>query len=658
MGSEKKILKKIISSLSAVLLAVCLFMLPEISVCTQATEVKELTPSVDTVLETVGNYILSVDTNPDYSSTWNVVGLLRSGRTVPTGYIETYYNNTVNYLENNDWKLSRTKYSDYSKLIIGMTAIGKDVRDIDGHNILSYLSDYSKVKLQGFNGPVWALIALNCHPDYEIPLDLGASEQTTEEGLIEYILKRETTKGGWTLYGDTPDTDITGMTIQALSSYYGKRDDVTEAIDRALSWLSSSQNEEGGYSTLNGNSTTETSESDAQVIVALSALGIDSAADSRFIQPNGKGVLSRLFDYYISAGDNKAGFMHVFAGSDNNGGGAAGTLNGMATEQGMYATAAYKRLLTGKTALYDMSDIEISPGEKVDPVKPDATTQKQEETTKSSSKTTQTKKTTTKKKVTGLYLDYKQISVQKGKTRTLKLTISPSNASNKKVKWSTSNKKIATVTQKGKVKGIKAGKAKITVTARDGSKKKANCIVVVYTTGGNTSSSGNRNGSSSSTTRYSGQTTGGQSNGYWGNSTSGNGSGNQATINNGNTGGGNPSGNTSSNGNTSGTNPEGNTQAGAWTFDGDSYVPESGETTVEDNDVTEEDSWDAEEDTEEDEEEMISEEEEEEGSHLPAWLSVLFGLFSTGGIAATMKVPWLSVRDKLWILIFSKRRRR
>ena len=44
--------------------------------------------------------------------------------------------------------------------------------------------------------------------------------------------------------------------------------------------------------------------------------------------------------------------------------------------------------------------------------------------------------------------------------------------------WKSSNKKVATVTKKGKVKGIKKGSAKITVTTKDG-KKKATCTVTV-----------------------------------------------------------------------------------------------------------------------------------------------------------------------------------
>ncbi len=66
-----------------------------------------------------------------------------------------------------------------------------------------------------------------------------------------------------------------------------------------------------------------------------------------------------------------------------------------------------------------------------------------------------------------------------GKKVTLKAAITPAAASNKKVKWTTSNKNIATVTTGGVVTGKKAGTATITATATDGSGKKAACKVTV-----------------------------------------------------------------------------------------------------------------------------------------------------------------------------------
>ena len=79
-------------------------------------------------------------------------------------------------------------------------------------------------------------------------------------------------------------------------------------------------------------------------------------------------------------------------------------------------------------------------------------------------------------KVSGVSL--KNASVDVGKEVTLSASVAPSNATNKAVTWSSSNTKIATVNANGKVKGVKAGTAKITVTTNDG-KKTASCNVTV-----------------------------------------------------------------------------------------------------------------------------------------------------------------------------------
>lgn len=422
-------------------------------------EAESLNPSIDTVLNSVRSYLLLHDTNPDINSSWHVIGLARSGLSVPEKYNTTYYNNVVNELIEKNWVLTKTKYSEYSKLILGLTAIGKDAQNIMGHNLLACLSDFTNITKQGFNGPVWALIALNSHPSYTIPTDASAKEQTTEEGLIQYLLDRQLSDGGWALSGEQGDSDMTGMTVQALSFYYGKRDNVTSSIEKALTWMAENQLESGGYATVDGSQKTETSESTVQIITALTGLSIDPAKDSRFVK-NGKWPMSRLFRFYLSEG----GFMHVEPAS-----GATGSLNGIATEQGFYGTIAYQRMLNGKTFLYDMSDVTLMKGEQPEGSLA-ATTASTQATTETASKTV---------KVINVTLDYSQITVVKGKTKTLKATITPANATNKKVKWTTSNSKIATVSQKGVVTGKKAGSAKITVTAQDGSKKKAVCTVKV-----------------------------------------------------------------------------------------------------------------------------------------------------------------------------------
>lgn len=123
------------------------------------------------------------------------------------------------------------------------------------------------------NGPIWALLALNCHPEYSFPKNSSAKEQNSEDALVNFLMQSELSGGGWALIGNNPDSDITGMTLQALAPYYHQAgyEDVTAAIDRALTVLSKMQNDDGGYSTMG----VETEESCAQIITALCSLGID-----------------------------------------------------------------------------------------------------------------------------------------------------------------------------------------------------------------------------------------------------------------------------------------------------------------------------------------------------------------------------------------------
>jgi len=81
--------------------------------------------------------------------------------------------------------------------------------------------------------------------------------------------------------------------------------------------------------------------------------------------------------------------------------------------------------------------------------------------------------------VTGVTLDLTTLNLKvEGKTPTLNATVAPGKASNKKIKWTTSNSGVATVNS-GEVIAISAGSAVITVTTEDGGKT-ASCAVTVY----------------------------------------------------------------------------------------------------------------------------------------------------------------------------------
>ena len=297
----------------------------------------DLMANLDTIYKTTGDFMATLGT-PTVNSTggeWMVIGLARSGRTVPAGY----YDNVVKYVKANadaNERLHPTKVTDNARVILALTAIGKDVTNVGGHNLLKGLDNMDYVQAQDINGPIFTLIALDSH-NYPTMGDV------TREKLIQVILDAQLPGGGWNLSAENADPDMTAMAIQALAPYYKTNETVKAAVDKALEALSALQRTDGGFDSWG----TVNSESCAQVIVALTALGIDPTADSRFVK-NGHTVLDALAGFYVTGG----GFRHT----------AGGERNDMATEQGYYALAAYYRFANTQTRLYDMSDVTIQTG--------------------------------------------------------------------------------------------------------------------------------------------------------------------------------------------------------------------------------------------------------------------------------------------------------
>ena len=82
-------------------------------------------------------------------------------------------------------------------------------------------------------------------------------------------------------------------------------------------------------------------------------------------------------------------------------------------------------------------------------------------------------------KVTGISLNYTSVSLVKGDTRQLRATVTPSNATDKTVKWSSSNSSVAWVSSDGLVTAVERGTATITCKANDGSGVTGICDVTV-----------------------------------------------------------------------------------------------------------------------------------------------------------------------------------
>ena len=297
--------------------------------------------SVQTEMQGSAAYMVSAVKAPEVSSIggeWAVLGLARSGYSVPKDYFDTYYANVEKYVKSCKGVLHDRKYTEYSRVILALTAIGRDPSNVAGYNLLTPLGDFEKTIWQGLNGPIWALIALDSG-NYTIPKNTTAKTQSTRQLFVDEILNRQQKDGGWTLddTGDS-DPDMTAMVLQALAKYQDQSA-VKAATDKALTFLSKAQDRNGGFASWG----TVNAESTAQVIVALCELGI-SLDDSRFVK-NGHGLIENLLTYRQSNGS----FMHTLDSAEGN--------NQMATEQCFYALVAADRAENGKSSLYRMNDV-------------------------------------------------------------------------------------------------------------------------------------------------------------------------------------------------------------------------------------------------------------------------------------------------------------
>jgi hypothetical protein len=300
--------------------------------------------TIKTAVNKATEYMISAVKAPQVGSVggeWAVIGLARGGYKAPE-YYRNYYASVEKYVKTREGVLHERKYTEYSRVIIALTAIGKDPADVAGYNLLTPLGDYDKTIWQGLNGPIWALIALDAG-GWPMPENPDAKTQATRDMYVDRILECQSPDGGFSLFNDsaavserTSDPDITGMALQALAKYQN-RSDVKKSADNALAYLSNKQDENGGFSSWRATN----SESVVQVIVALCELGVP-LDDARFVK-NGKTTLDNLLTYQTASG----GFLHASDGD--------GKSNQMASEQGLYGLVAALRASEKQSALYHMS---------------------------------------------------------------------------------------------------------------------------------------------------------------------------------------------------------------------------------------------------------------------------------------------------------------
>lgn len=249
--------------------------------------------------------------------------------------------------------IEHVRVTELQRMALAYTASGGNVRDISGKNLLadaSYGRGLAYLNRQGILALDYALIVLDSGA-YAVP----KNAQTTRDEIVNSILSRRLSDGGFALTGSRADTDVTAMTVTALAPYYKKNEKVRTAVDAALSCLSDMQKDDGTFTSYGK----KNSESCAQAAVALTALGIDPQKDSRFIK-NGVSALDAMFYFQKDSG----GFSHLENGQEND----------LATYQALYALVAYYSFLKGMQGLYNFTD-ESNP--QVEVTEPPQTGEKQ-----------------------------------------------------------------------------------------------------------------------------------------------------------------------------------------------------------------------------------------------------------------------------------------
>lgn len=261
---------------------------------------------------------------------WAVLGLARGG-CGDAAWFETYSDNLVAYVQAQDGVLHARKYTEYARVVLALTAIGKDPRDVGGYDLLAPLGDFERVTFQGLNGAVFALLALDAG-GYAVPTAPVGQTQATREGYLAEILTYTVPGGGFALDEDAADADvdITAMTLCALAPYCNDAA-VRNAARDALLWLAAAQGADGDYGS---------AESNAQVLIALAAYGI-APTDARFVK-NGSSALDALRMYAVPDG----GYCHATGDAE---------ANPMASEQALLALVAVTRQSAGESGLYAMT---------------------------------------------------------------------------------------------------------------------------------------------------------------------------------------------------------------------------------------------------------------------------------------------------------------
>ena len=144
--------------------------------------------------------------SPGYGDEWTVLGLARGVYfAVDSDYFAHYYADVaakapeLTAASGRDGALNAYKSTDNSRVILALSAIGRDATQVGGCDLTAPYADFSWVRNQGINGPVFALLALDSR-NY-LP---GSA---VRRQCVDAILAAELSGGGWAMSGAAADPE-------------------------------------------------------------------------------------------------------------------------------------------------------------------------------------------------------------------------------------------------------------------------------------------------------------------------------------------------------------------------------------------------------------------------------------------------------------------
>lgn len=385
-----------------------------------------------------------------YGQEWVVYSFLQSGQTLTPEQRQAYYDSVLKEIQG--WT-ELQKPTDMERVALALEAMGENIQDLNGIDLAAMIYDHPELA-SGSNELAYALLALDA-----VNIEIPQTAKWSREDMITALLEFQTANGGFGLGdGETDGIDVTAMALQALARYKDQDDRVAASIEKALSYLKSEMTPDYGFE--------GSVESTAQVLLAVVALGIDpTQADSGFGTPYAN-LITNLMQYYS---EEPAGFMHKQGEQPSV----------MPSLQALQALEAYQRYCNGEKGYWDLTDAK-NPSGHVTPT-PAATpenspapslvpTQPAETMAPGASQAPVPEQTPSVK------LNVKKGRLQVGETTSV-LKVIKKEKGDKIVRWKTSNKKVATVSQKGQITAKKPGKAVITVVMKSGAQ--AGCKITV-----------------------------------------------------------------------------------------------------------------------------------------------------------------------------------